>query len=331
MINFVDENDITCSREEREFFEYLISENEDASKRHRIPVRAWDAKTEKFRKAFFYEPLDNVLTALLSELSPLYFKSQVSPECRCSDEYQHVSRRLREMNSCSSLIQVTQQGLIDLKDKLPRTVWRKVRALEGQYFLSYQDAADELLNALQFILSEDQLMSHGNKIIQHLSAVGVNDEFLDQKRAHFERLLKKFHGNVPSKPIMPTEDRCPFCHAAYKYSFAEWLIYDLKTFERVKSLLIGDIPIPVSDIERCLQALEVWLFCNNDAEIFQKKMSKKTIAGSMFQTIHLAYQEIKEKMLSKMPDATPDDSQDSASNFSVMTSVPPVPDIPGDS
>lgn len=336
MIHFV-EDDSTVSRVEREYFDYLFQENEDASQQHRIPIRAWDTQTKQFRRAFFYEPFDTILTAVFSELAPLYFKSQVFPVCQCHDDYQRLITTQSKLNSTTTLLQFTQQSFLDLKDTdVPQTVWKKLKDLKGQYFLSLQDTADTLLPLLRSVLDEHQIEDYGNIIMEHVQHVGMDNEFFTKKCKEVEGRLQRFHGNVPMKPTRPTEIPCPYCHTAYHYPFFEWIFADVKTFDRVKSLLLGDVPIPLSDIERCIEALELWIFDNHDHELFEKKRDgAQTIVGTMMKTIHLTYQEIKTEMTSNLSSSLhvvmPDASLDFASNSFDATYVPPVPDIPLDS
>lgn len=275
------------TREEREYFEYFKKDLDNPAKRHRIPIRG--EVNGQIVQGFFEEPLESALLAAISELLPIYNRSQISPSCSCTETYYQADRALKHLVTCTTSYQFTKTALREIKDEpdVTRAVWQRLKDIEGHVFFTNLSVQKHILSILVDILEPEQIEAAGLAIVKHLKNVGLAEDVRQKRIEEQKDIIAKFFGNVPLRPYPPTEAPCPFCQLPYRYSFVEWIPLELPAISRAIELLVG-VHVPITEIPRVIEALEMWVFAA-DNELFSKKNGIQTMTGAaMRQLVNLA-------------------------------------------
>lgn len=312
-------NDVT--REEREYFEYFTKDLENPAKRHRVPIRG--EVDGHIVQGFFEEPLESALLSALTEILPIYARSQIAPSCSCTMTYYQAQRTLTHLQSCTTAFQFTEAALREIKKdpSVTRTVWQRLKEVKGQLFFTQIDVQDYILNILTDLLEPEQIETAGLAIVKHLKTLGIAEDARQQRMSEQQEILNRFFGNVPLRPYPPTEEPCPFCHLPHKYSFVEWIPLELPAISRAIELLVG-VHVPITEIPRVIEALEMWIF-TADSELFSKKNSLQTMTGAaMSQILTLAHQ-IRAEVIGNLGSSDGVMSSETDSSSSVLDGPPP--------
>jgi len=316
------------SQVERTYLEHLQEENEDPSKMHSTIIRCW-FEGDGFQPVRFYEPTSEIFETVLSEVAPIFTRTNVSPACECADFYYKLQLALNTVKSAVSTLQITSQALIDIKGEIPNTTWKKLKDLKGQLFFSQQEAADALVTCLQSVLSSEQIAEHGDTIMQHLQDAGIDEEVQQKKIVELQSQIDEFHGHVPTKPQPPTREQCPHCHMPHSYSLLELLPQEHKAINRIANAMVG-APIMFRDIPRVFEALELWLFAS-DSDLFAKKnMTNITMTNLLMNRFKKWILEVKQSLLEDFGESngTEQPSTDSVLNPLDVPPPPPEPATP---
>jgi hypothetical protein len=318
------------TRAEREYLEQLEQENEDPSKQHRRIIRCWI--DDQYRPVLFYEPTHEVFQTILSEIAPIWAKSQVMPACICPNRYYLSLLSLETVKASVSNFQFTPQIFVILKEKkVPRNVLQRLKDIKNQRFFSMQEASDAIITILQDILTEEQIQKHGDVILQHLKQTGIDEKYRGKRLKELQTVLDEFHEHVPQKPYPPTDKECPHCHLPYQYSLLELLPHEHGAIQRMADALVG-APVMFRDIPKVFEALELWLFAS-DTELFtKKKLATVTMTGLLMTQAKQFIQTMKQDMLTRFGETVETTLDTPASAGSSLESPPPpVPaDLPQD-
>jgi hypothetical protein len=287
MIQPYDPTDTSITRAEREYAKALDKENEDPGKRHRILIRTWvgqydpnDPKTFiGYQKSWFWEPHHEALQKAIQEGAPILARSQISPYCRCQQQYLYALIGLEQLRAAVSSWYFPQALWKDLKGQVPRTVLQRLKDLKGQTFFAPQDAADAIRDSLTGVLEDTQIVEHGDVILQYLKQGGDAEQAREKRIKELQAIIDGFYGNAPQKPFPPTEKPCDFCHLPYRYSFWELFPYEQEAVCSAINALVG-APVMFEDIPKILEALEMWFFAA-DTGLFSKKKGTITMTGML--------------------------------------------------
>lgn len=331
MISFIDlDNDLSIGQAEHRYISTFLTENEDPAKRHRVPIRCWDEATGSYRAAWFYEPSHEVLQLVLSELGPIWTRTQVSPACVCAGRYYSALAGKAIVESSTTTYQLPLQAWQTLNEAgVPKAVLKKLKALRGQVYFSQQEASDALVSILRGVLTKAQIEQHGDVIMASMIRTGDDPDARQRRLAELQAILDEFYGAVPQKPAIPTDAPCPFCHLPHRYTFWELLPYEQTALTRIMHALVG-APVMLRDVPKVIEALELWMFAA-DAELFSKKKAGQTptMTGIVLSNLAAALRELRKSLLGS-DDGTPPAA--TASSSSIADSPPPsIPDdLPAD-
>lgn len=309
------------SREEREYFEYFKNDINNPAKRHRIPLRG--EVNNKIVEGFFEEPLESALMSALSELLPIYTRSQVSPSCQCKKTYFKAQNTLVNLQTCTTTFQFTDVALQAIKKEpsVTRAVLQRLKDVRGQVFFTRLDVQEHILTILVDVLEPEQIEAAGLAIVKHLKTLGISENVRLKRIEEQQKILDKFFDNVPSRPYPPTQYPCVFCQLPHKYSFVEWIPSELPAISRAIELLVG-VHVPITEIPRVIEALEMWVFAA-DTGLFSKKNKIQTMTGAaMSQLLSLA-QKIRGEVIENLGSFDGATSNETDSSLSVLDGPPP--------
>lgn len=314
------------TRAERQYIEHLQAQNTEDSLRHYLLIECWNEDDQDWQPAMFFEPTHDVVQALISELAPLWTHAQQPVYCTCAQQYQRLLAAYREIEAATTSF-VMPKAAIDAFTKQPgvkQPAKNAARYLEGKTFFSQQDAANAVYATLSAFLTTEDIQQHGAAMVESVMQTGLDTQAQQTRLAELSAALTPYKA-VDLHPRTATLDPCPLCHLPRRYNFIELLIGDAHLFNRVITQLVGGKVRP-KHLPRLLQALELWLFANNEAdEEYQKKMfpTGNSLTGMMLTTFRGVISEIKTEFASRL-------SSNSASTTSTSNGAdlppPPLPD-----
>jgi len=284
--------DPTVTRIEREYIEQLQKENEDPTQAHRTIIRCWDDEKKTYRPRWLYEINSNIFQMVLSEIGPIFARSERSPSCICVSQYYLLLRALNILKSATATYQFTSQTFQDLKGAVNQTILKKIKELKGQIFFTEQDAAD----AIESNLTEKQVMESGDTIMECLKTGGLDEETQKKRIAQIQSQFDEFHGHVPIKPNIPSDEPCPHCHLPYAYSWLELIPYESPALQRIVNGIIG-APVMFCDIPRVFEALELWFFASDSHLFIKKNMTDITMTSLLMNRFKKWIKETKQNLL----------------------------------
>lgn len=211
-------------------------------------------------------------------------------------------------------------NLIPRHEKLLTQARQLFTTLPNHVFYSQQDVANCVTRLLNDVMRPDEIRQYGALLVEGIQDVGINPTYQQERLAELAAALAPYHA-VDLHPRQATLEPCPLCHLPRKYNFLELLIGDAHLFNRFITQLVGGKVRP-KHLPRLLQALELWLFANNEADdAYQKKMFPAgSLTGMMLTTFRDVISGVKTEIASRLSS-----SSASTSTTSTGAEIPPPP------